>query len=160
MEFRFRGYNVKPSISTRSKPRTTPYTRLLKCFVLITLCCKTEHLRSLILGIVQGYEWIEILGFSLNLSIRWMGFKNILWIDKAPCIEIWVFKVNFIHQKYFFFVWKYFLIHFLVDEPILLYTLLSKIMLNFCRLHSRLFLQNVVIFLKLIIFFDKIKLIL
>ena len=39
---------LKPSISSHSKPRTMAYTRLLKCFVLITLCCKTKHLRSLI----------------------------------------------------------------------------------------------------------------
>ena len=39
---------VKSSISTHSKPCAMPCLRLLKCFVLITLCCKTQQLRSLI----------------------------------------------------------------------------------------------------------------
>ena len=36
--------------------------RLLKCFVLITLCCKTKRLRSLIWDLLRGFEWLEILG--------------------------------------------------------------------------------------------------
>ena len=54
-----------PSISSQSNPRTMPppRTRLLKRFVLITLCCKTKHLRSLVRAIVQGFEWLKILGF-------------------------------------------------------------------------------------------------
>jgi hypothetical protein len=40
------GKLVRPSNSTHSKPRTTIRTRLLKCFVLITLCCKTKHLKA------------------------------------------------------------------------------------------------------------------
>ena len=55
---------VKPSISSHSKPCKTPRTRLLKCFVLITLCCKTKHLRSLVRAIVRGFERLEILGFT------------------------------------------------------------------------------------------------
>ena len=47
---------VKPSISTYSKLHTRPHTRLLKCFVLIILCCKTKHLRSLVQGIIQSFE--------------------------------------------------------------------------------------------------------
>ena len=53
---------LKPSISSHLKPRTTPRTKLLKCFVLVTLCCKTKHLRSLVQAIVRGFEWLEILG--------------------------------------------------------------------------------------------------
>ena len=40
--------------------RTTPRTRLLNCFVLITLRCKTKHLRSL----VRAMERLEILFFD------------------------------------------------------------------------------------------------
>ena len=58
-------HKVKPSISTHSKPCTTHRTRLLKCFLLITLCCKTKHLRSHVRGIVWGFEWVEILGCSI-----------------------------------------------------------------------------------------------
>ena len=50
------GIKVKPSISSHSKPCTTPCTRLLKRFVLITLCCKTKHLRSLVQDLVRGFE--------------------------------------------------------------------------------------------------------
>ena len=41
-----------------------PPTSLLKCFVLVTLCCKSKYLRSLIRGILQSFEWVEILGLS------------------------------------------------------------------------------------------------
>ena len=47
---------LKPSISTHSKPSTMPCTRLLKCFVFITLCCKTKYLRSLVQAMVGGFE--------------------------------------------------------------------------------------------------------
>ena len=40
--------HLKPCISSHSKPRTTPRTMLLRCFVLYTLCCKLKHLRSLV----------------------------------------------------------------------------------------------------------------
>ena len=40
-----------------------PRMRLLICSVLITLCCKAKHLRSLIRGITWGFEWVEILDF-------------------------------------------------------------------------------------------------
>ena len=52
---------LKPSFFSHSKPRT----RLLKCFVLITLCCKTKHLWSLVWDLVRGFGWLEILGFSI-----------------------------------------------------------------------------------------------
>ena len=42
------GIKVKYSVSNHSKPFTTPCARLLKRFVLITLFCRTKHLRSLI----------------------------------------------------------------------------------------------------------------
>ena len=45
----------------------TPHTRLLKCFVLIKLCCKTKHLRSLVQAIVRGFEWLEVLGLSKSI---------------------------------------------------------------------------------------------
>ena len=51
-------------MSSHSKPHMTPQTRLLKCFVLISLCCKTKHLRSLVRAIVKGFEWVELLRFS------------------------------------------------------------------------------------------------
>ena len=51
---------LKPSISSHSRPHTMPRMmprmRLLKCFVLITLCCKTKQLRSLVQAIVRGFE--------------------------------------------------------------------------------------------------------
>ena len=40
-------------------------TRLLKCFVLQHSVIKTKNLRSLI----RGFEWLEILGFSLLLKL-------------------------------------------------------------------------------------------
>ena len=54
---------VKPSIFTHSKPHTMPHTRLLKRFVLQHSVIKTKHLRSLVRGIIRGFEWVEILGF-------------------------------------------------------------------------------------------------
>ena len=41
-------YSFKASYKAR--------TRLLKSFVLIILCCKTKHLRSLVRGIISGFE--------------------------------------------------------------------------------------------------------
>ena len=35
------------------------HSRLLKCFVLITLFYKTKNLRSLILAIIGGFEWLD-----------------------------------------------------------------------------------------------------
>ena len=49
---------LKPSISSHSKPHTMARARLLKCFVLQPSVIKTKHLRRL----VQGFEWLEILG--------------------------------------------------------------------------------------------------
>ena len=45
-------FRLPSIISTHSKPHTKPCTRLLKYFVLITLCCKIEHLR----GLVRGFK--------------------------------------------------------------------------------------------------------
>ena len=58
--------SLKLNISSHSKPRTMSRTRLLKCFVLIALCCETKHMRSLIGGTLQGLEWLKILGFRLR----------------------------------------------------------------------------------------------
>ena len=60
---------LKSSISSHSKPYMTHCTRHLKCFDLITLCCKTKHLRNLIGAIIRGFEWLEILGFSQKTFI-------------------------------------------------------------------------------------------
>ena len=61
---------VKPSISTHSKPCTMPRMRLLKCFVLQHSVIKTKHLRSLVRGVLQGFEWLEILGFFVTNSVH------------------------------------------------------------------------------------------
>ena len=39
---------------------TTPHTRFLKCFVLITLCCNTKHLRSLVRTSYEQRYYITI----------------------------------------------------------------------------------------------------
>ena len=52
---------VKPSISSHSKFRTMPRTRLLKCFVLITLWCKTKDLRSLIRNLLWGFWLLDLI---------------------------------------------------------------------------------------------------
>ena len=70
----------KPSIFTHSKPRTTPHTRVLKCLVLITLCCKTKHLRSLVQGIVQGFEWLEMLDYCNAINQRTIICHKCCWI--------------------------------------------------------------------------------
>ena len=53
---------LKPNISSHSKPRTLPWTlhrtRLLKCFVLFTLCCKTKHLKRLECFVLTKLCWI------------------------------------------------------------------------------------------------------
>ena len=64
-------------ISSHSKP----CTRLLKYFVLITLCYKTKHLRSLIQAIIWGFEWLEILGFRMSCEnfctwFNWLTVKS------------------------------------------------------------------------------------
>jgi hypothetical protein len=51
---------LKPGISTNSKQRRRPRTRLLKCFVLQHNVIKTKHLRSLILGFSLGLSYIKI----------------------------------------------------------------------------------------------------
>ena len=84
--------SVKPSISTHSN---LTRTRLLKCFVLITLCCKTKHLRNLVQAIIRGFEWLEIQGLwlwcykrltkplhkSKSLIKSWVRFIYTFWIS-------------------------------------------------------------------------------
>ena len=41
-------------------------TRVLKCFVLIKLCCKTKHLINLVQDLIRGFEWLEILRFRMG----------------------------------------------------------------------------------------------
>ena len=48
---------LKPNICAQSKPRT----RFLKCFVLITLHCKTKHLKSLVRGMSRN-NGLDVLG--------------------------------------------------------------------------------------------------
>ena len=48
--------SLKPSISNDLKPHTIPRMRLLKCFVLQHSVIKTKHLRSLVCGIIRGFE--------------------------------------------------------------------------------------------------------
>ena len=72
---------------TLSKPRTMPHTRLLKCFILITLCCKTKHLRSLVRSIIWGFEWIEILG-KPNTGLKYFLFPRILLCFWSKIIEV------------------------------------------------------------------------
>ena len=65
---------LKSSISTHSKPCTTPHTRILKCFVLITLCK-----RNLVRGIIQSFEWVEIPGLRTGrLKKTECNFKRCL----------------------------------------------------------------------------------
>ena len=59
----------KPCIFGHSKPITRFWMLHLKCFVLNTLCSKTKHLRHSVRNFVQGYEWLQILGFTLNFLI-------------------------------------------------------------------------------------------
>ena len=47
-------FEVKPSISSHSKPHTRSRTRHLKCFVLNTVCSKTKRLRRLLRDLVWG----------------------------------------------------------------------------------------------------------
>ena len=62
-------------ISSHSKPHMIPHTRLLKCFVLITLRWKIKHLRSLVHANVQGFEWLEIARMEIQTEVAW--FKNV-----------------------------------------------------------------------------------
>ena len=59
---------IKPSISSHSKSRMRSRMRRFKCFVLNALCSKTKHLRHFIRDLVQEFEWLEILGFTLVSS--------------------------------------------------------------------------------------------
>ena len=76
---------LKLSISSHSKP----HTRLLKCFVLITLCCKTKHLRSLIRDLKRGFERLEILGLSAYLC-----YAMYLWFHSGEFGSCGFFPVS------------------------------------------------------------------
>ena len=54
-----------------------PHTRFLKCFVLITICCKTKHFRSLVRAII----WLEIQGLSLTKSFFLLTSVLKTWIS-------------------------------------------------------------------------------
>ena len=82
-------FSTKPSISTHSKPRTMPCTRLLKCFVMIALCCKTKPLRSLVEGIVRGFEWVEILGFTVLIYIVQLNWRWLMMHERSMKKEPW-----------------------------------------------------------------------
>jgi hypothetical protein len=93
---------LKPSISTHSKTRTTPRTRFLKCFVLITLCCKTKKLRSLIRGVVRGFEWVEILGFLLRWYLWPFGIPDNHIFKLAFCSDLQWEQINIAIEKKLF----------------------------------------------------------
>ena len=60
---------LKPSTFIRSKSPTMPHTRPLKCSVLQHSVITTKHSRSLVrsvVWVVQGCEWLEILGFKFS----------------------------------------------------------------------------------------------
>ena len=68
---------------------TTPCMRLLECFVLITLCCKTKHLRSLVQVIVRDFEWLEVLAFSFKKWSRLQDFIiSCLHAKENFCTEV------------------------------------------------------------------------
>ena len=54
-------------------------TRLLKCFVLKHSVLKTKHLRSLVRGVVQGFEWVEILGLSTFVIRECISNRMLVW---------------------------------------------------------------------------------
>ena len=60
---------LQPSLSTHSKSGTTPHTRLLKCFVLITLCCKTELQ-------VPSCSFIIATSLFLHLKLQFSGGRD------------------------------------------------------------------------------------
>ena len=64
---------LKPSISSHSKSRVRHHTRHLRCFVLEHSVFKTKHLRRL----VQGFEWLEILGLCLWIYLKSELLKTI-----------------------------------------------------------------------------------
>ena len=67
-------WNLQFSVCIFDILEPTSYdTRLLTCFVLITLCCKTKHLRSLLWAILRGWDWLEILGCRRQYE------QEILW---------------------------------------------------------------------------------
>ena len=82
---------LNSSISSYSKHCSTPRTRLIKCkcFVLITLCCKTKHLRSLVQVIVRDFEWLEVLAFSFKKWSRLQDFIiSCLHAKEKFCTEV------------------------------------------------------------------------
>ena len=57
-------HNIKPSISSHSKPRMRSHTRCLTCFALEHSVFKTKHMKCLVQAFVRVFEWVEILGLS------------------------------------------------------------------------------------------------
>ena len=57
--------------------------RLLKCFVLITLCCKSKHLRILVRDLLRDFEWLGILGFTIKV-----------WFENSASSIFLILKTN------------------------------------------------------------------
>ena len=76
--------------------------RLLKSFVLHQSVIKTKHLRSLVRGIVRNFEWLEILGFTLqfhHIIANWLSFPVLYWNHtNSRNFSKWLLLVSF----YFF----------------------------------------------------------
>ena len=107
----------RPSISSHSKPCMIARTRLLIFFVLQHSVIKTKHLRSLVRDVVQGFKWVEILGFNLkNRSIAsWKKYHPIMHLNstyhrkKEKKVQL---KCQFFlrfEQSHKSYLWKFFL---------------------------------------------------
>ena len=89
------------------------WTRLLKCFVLMTLCCKTKRLRSLIGGVVRGFEWVEILGLSqVNshqsftvMSIYTNIFMCTILLQTPQPVSTYVVNILHVWDSYIYTEW-------------------------------------------------------
>ena len=60
----------RPCISSHSKPCTRSRIWRLNCFVLEHSVFKTKHFRCRERDLVQGFEWLEILGFFVTNSVH------------------------------------------------------------------------------------------
>ena len=78
---RSRNHSLKPSIFTHSKP--------LKGFVLQHSVIKPKHFRSLVRGIVRGFEWVEILGFTVLIYIVQLNWRWLMMHERSMKKEPW-----------------------------------------------------------------------
>ena len=100
--------SLKPSISAHSKPRTTPRTRLLKYFVLITLCCKTKHLRSFslykVFSFLYFFIWNKLDGLCHKLIVLGSGSFWVAYLVKYALKIPTVMRYNLIKRLSFFYL--------------------------------------------------------